>query len=99
MNTITVNLPVPPAISYEIQIGAGLLRELGPRVRALAATPTCGLVSDTNVAPRYLAAARAGLAAAGFRVIEYVFPAGERHKTLATVAAGLDIFLTPPNPT
>lgn len=72
-----------------------MLGELGPRVRALVspAVPTCGLVSDTNVAPRYLAAARAGLAGAGFKVIEYVFPAGERHKTLATAAAGLDALL------
>jgi 3-dehydroquinate synthase len=93
MLTVPVDLPTPAPIFYEIRIGPGLLAQLGPMVRALAPAPTCGIVSDTNVAARYLPHARASLAQAGYRVIDYVFPAGESHKTLATVAAGLDIFL------
>ena len=45
------------------------------------------------MAPRYLAGAKASLAAVGYRVIEHVIPAGEQHKTLETVGGALDAFL------
>lgn len=93
MKIVPVNLPVPAAISYDIRVGPGLLPELGALVHTLAPAPTCGLVSDTHVAPLYLEAARSSLIEAGYRVLAYVFPAGESHKTMQTTLAGLDVFL------
>ena len=45
------------------------------------------------MAKHYLPVARKALAAAGYRVFEHVIPAGEKHKTLATVSAALDTLL------
>jgi len=73
--------------SYPIRIGSGLLGDttaVGPLVEAREAL----IVSDENVAPRYLAALERGLA--GRRLARLVLPAGETHKTLATAARVLD---------
>jgi 3-dehydroquinate synthase len=93
MPTVSIQIPAISVAPYDIRIGPGLLGELGPQVRTLAPAPTCGLISDTHVAPLYLKAASASLAAAGYRVIDHVIPAGEAHKTLATVSAALDTLL------
>jgi 3-dehydroquinate synthase len=92
--TITVSLPAVPPAAYGIRIGAGLLEQLGALVRAVAPAPTCGIVSDTNVAPLYLAIATQALEAAGYRVIQHIVPAGEKFKNLQTVSAVLDTFLS-----
>ncbi|MDO4443779.1 MAG: 3-dehydroquinate synthase [Slackia sp.] len=42
------------------------------------------VVSDSNVAPLYLGRVKDSLARAGFAAAQFVFPAGERSKTLAT---------------
>lgn len=94
MATVEVTLPVPAPIHYDVRIDAGLLGQMGTLVRQVAPAPTCGLVSDSNVAALYLRPARESLEAAGYRVIEYVFPAGESHKTLQTAAGGLDVLLS-----
>ncbi len=48
------------------------------------------VVSDDNVAPLHLAELEAALQGAGHRVASVVLPAGEAHKTLATVERVLD---------
>jgi len=93
MKTVSISLPVPDAIEYDICIGAGLLADLGRRVHAVAPAPTAGLVTDTHVGPHYRAAAKASLEAAGYRVIAAVIPAGESHKTIHTAVDVLDQFL------
>jgi 3-dehydroquinate synthase len=93
MHTIPVQIPAVAPHSYEVRIGAGLLDQLGALMRQVAPAPTAGIISDSNVAPHYLARATKSLEAAGFRVISHVIPAGEHYKTLATVSSALDAFL------
>src|SRR5262249_14278557 len=66
---------------YDIAIGRGLLRELGTRIAALRPGATVAVVSDENVAARYLAQAEAALHAAGVRATRVVVPAGETSKS------------------
>jgi 3-dehydroquinate synthase len=93
MKTVAVQIPAVAPVAYDIRIGAGLLKDLGGLVKSAAPAPSAGVVTDSNVAPHYLAAAKGSLEAAGYRVISHVMAAGEPHKTLATVSAALDTFL------
>lgn len=61
-------------------IDPGALRRLSPKAKTIA------LVADSNVDRLYGDAAVRRLEASGLRVERIVFPAGERHKTLATYA-------------
>jgi len=90
MKNVTITLPLPAATTYDVRIGPGLLAQIGPAVREVAIAPSCVLVSDSNVARHYLAPAAASLSAAGYRVIESVFDAGEANKTVATAVGVLD---------
>lgn len=80
MNTVTVSA----SKQYEIRIGSGLLSSLGSAIRSLAAPKTVCLVSESTVFPLYGAAAVSSLENAGFRVVSFVFPAGEESKNGAT---------------
>ncbi len=93
MQKIHVQLPAAARPAYDIHIGPGLLSQLGALVRGVSPSVSCGIVSDSTVAPHYLVQAAAQLTAAGYRVIEHVIHAGEAHKTTATVAAVWDTFL------
>ena len=93
MEIVSVKLPPVHVPAYEVLIGADLLVNLGQLVRQISPSPSCAIISDTHVAPLYLAKAAASLETSGFRVISYVIPAGEQHKTLATVSAVLDTLL------
>lgn len=66
--------------SYEIHIGPGLLSTLGQEIVKLGKVQTVCLVSETNVYPLHGAKAEESLKNAGFRVVSYVFPAGEASK-------------------
>lgn len=63
------------AIDRVGELAAGLKK---PGARAM-------LISDSNVMPLYGERVRGSLEAAGFSVKEFVFPAGEEHKQIATV--------------
>jgi 3-dehydroquinate synthase len=93
METIEVRVPAASVPAYEIRIGQGLLPELGGMVRAVAAAPSVGVVTDSNVAPLYLPVVRHSLEAAGYRVNEFVFPAGEASKNCQNYLAALDTLL------
>jgi 3-dehydroquinate synthase len=93
MTTVPVNIPAIPETTYEVRIGPGLLAGLGSAVRSFASAPSCALITDSNVAPLYLAAASASLAAAGYRVIPHIIPAGETHKNIQTAIGALDAIL------
>ena len=94
MTTVRVQLPTAAAPAYDVAIEPGLIDQLGVLVGTVAPAPSCVLVSDTNVAPLYLVRAKKSLEAAGYRVIEHIIPAGETHKTVATVAVVWDTVLS-----
>ena len=80
IQTIRVNtLP-----AYTVSIGSGLLSCCGPRLREIMPACHIAVITDTTVAPLYLARVTDSLRAAGFTVSSFAFPAGEAHKTLAT---------------
>lgn len=86
--------------SYPIYIGSGLLGELGARCKEAGYPQRSPLliVSDSEVAPRFLAAAEKSLADQGYKTVSHVIPAGEASKSLAmyeavvttAIEAGLD---------
>jgi shikimate kinase/3-dehydroquinate synthase len=94
-------LPVAaPGGDYTILIGEGLLDRLGPLLAALDRWMAIALVSDDTVGPLHADQATASLERGLGKtpVARCIMPAGEAHKTLATVetlynqflAAGLD---------
>ncbi len=76
MKTVTVNA----SKKYDIHIGSGLLETLGAEARKLGKAESICIVSDSCVYPLYGKKAEESLQLAGFRVVSYVFPAGEERK-------------------
>ena len=76
METITVNA----SRTYQVQVGAGLLARTGELSAPLIQGRDAVIVSDSNVWPRYGRTVAGSLAQVGFRVREFVFPAGEASK-------------------
>jgi 3-dehydroquinate synthase len=76
--------------SYPILIGAGLL-ESGTEIDARVAARDLLIVSNTTVAPLYMAALRRALA--GRRILECILPDGEVHKTLSNLSRVLDVLV------
>jgi 3-dehydroquinate synthase len=73
--------------SYPILVGPGLLHDAAVVGGAVAARDVL-VVTNTTVAPLYLAAVERSLA--GRRVASVALPDGERHKTLATLGRVFD---------
>ena len=73
-------IEVAASKTYCVQIGAGLLSELGARIAALGGVRKVCIVSDSNIWPLYGAAADASLHMAGLETCTFVFPAGEASK-------------------
>jgi 3-dehydroquinate synthase len=69
--------------SYEIAIGRGLLKELGPRLQGLRPGAAAAVVTDEHVARHHLDAAIASLDEAGIRHASITVPAGEGSKNFA----------------
>ena len=80
-------VPIRALHPYEVCIAPGLLSDLGPRAAALLPPRQAMLVSDDRVYPLYGPAAEASLTRAGFRVSRFVFPHGEKSKSLPTYTA------------
>ena len=77
--------------SYDVHVGAGVLGEVGAIARAAAGGSCCCVITETNVGPLYADEVEGSLAAAGYAVAgRLTFPAGEEHKTLATLGALLE---------
>lgn len=70
--------------TYRVEIGAGIVGRIADRARALAITSAV-VVGDANVEDPHARRVRDLLTAAGVRVIAVELPAGEAHKTLASV--------------
>ena len=80
MTTIEVNA----SKAYSVEIGRGLLPQLGEKVAALGKAKKVCIVSESNVWPLYGAAAEMSLHSAGLDTCHFVFPAGEESKNGAT---------------
>lgn len=86
------------ARSYEVKVGAGILRDLGREASALGMGGPCAVISDVNVQPLYGEAVAGSLREAGSRPIEITVPAGEKSKSMEEaericermIEAGLD---------
>ncbi|WP_238650041.1 3-dehydroquinate synthase [Paenibacillus piscarius] len=97
MRSITVDLGER---SYPIHIGSGLLEHTGGYCReaGFAQHSPLLVVSDSEVAPRYLARVESSLRSSGYTVVSHVIPAGEASKSLTVyeevvttaIQAGLD---------
>lgn len=89
MPATKVVVNIPGETPYDVRIGADILEGLGPWLKKLPATakaPHLLVLTDANVAPLYLDAAKASLKAAGFRVSDIVVPAGEEAKAVAVAS-------------
>ena len=82
---IASSIEVRTGKPYKVHIGHGLLDEVGVMLSVLHRPCQAMVVSDTNVAPLYLARLRTSLEAAGVRVLESVVPAGEASKSFAVL--------------
>lgn len=66
--------------SYNVEIGRGLLPQLGERVAALGNVKKACIVSESNVWPLYGTGVELSLHSAGLETCSFVFPAGEESK-------------------
>jgi 3-dehydroquinate synthase len=77
---------------YTVEVGPGLLSEVGPRLRQATPAGRATVVTDDIVAPRFARVVRESLSSAGFLASEVVVPAGETSKTWARAGLVLDAF-------
>lgn len=82
MNTVSVSLG---SRSYEILLAPGLLAEAGPRIKAAGLTGRAAIITDSNVAPHFLAKIEATLKDSDFDTTSHIFPAGEGSKSMTQV--------------
>lgn len=90
MSNSIQTIPVHTAPAYEVAIGGGLLPACGQRLREILGTCHAAVITDSTVAPLYLAPVTQSLRLAGFAVSSYVFPAGEAHKNFDTLSSILE---------
>ncbi len=76
--------------SYDILIGPGLIARAGREIAARVKGRRAAIITDENVAPRYLEALTASLAAEGIAVTSLVLPAGEKTKSFEHLMAVCD---------
>ena len=82
MKTINVKVEKP----YDVLVGSGLLCDAGKLIAGVdSKIQKLLIVSDSHVAPLYIAELKASLTGSGFEVFEFIFEAGEQSKTLNTV--------------
>lgn len=80
----TIDIHVAP--SYQVHIGSGLLAQCGSYLPDSLGLCHLAVVTDSTVAPLYLDAVTDSLRKAGYPVSTYIYPAGEAHKNLDTLA-------------
>ncbi len=86
MKTVQINTSKP----YKVEIGPGLLRECGARLRTVLGDCSLCIVSDDTVDALYGETAERSLRNAGYAVVRFVFPHGEASKTAETYLALLN---------
>ncbi len=70
---------------YDVRVATGLLARVGALLAARVTPGAALVVADTATAPLYAETVMGALRAAGFTTALATLPAGETHKTLATV--------------
>ncbi len=79
------SLKVNVGKGYEILIEKGIISSSGDYIKEISKAKKVCLISDTNVYPLYKDKVIKSLEENGFKVIKYVFEAGESSKTIQTV--------------
>ena len=72
--------------TYDVLIEAGILDRSGKLLRQVSRSDTAVIVSGEKVYPLYGQRLKDSLEKAGFRVVSFLHPSGEEHKTLETYA-------------
>ena len=80
MKTVTVNTNIP----YTIQIGNGILTQIGKQMQAVVAPCKATIITDDTVCDLYAPIVKQSLEQAGYTVCQYTFPAGEASKNIIT---------------
>lgn len=86
MQTIEISVTPP----YRVTVDGGLLGRCGPLLAPVLGPCRAAVISDSTVAPLYLAPVLESLRRAGFHPCAHVFPAGEASKNLATLGELLE---------
>ena len=84
-----VIVQLPGECDYAVRIGEGVIEKLGQNLREIDRFATARdalVVTDSNVAPLYLARVKASLVAAGFKPADITVPAGEEAKAVEVAA-------------
>lgn len=76
--------------SYAIEVGRGVLENLGAACGAFGFASRCAILTDSNVGPLFGEKVAGRLAAAGFDPITITVPAGEKSKSMANVESCYD---------
>ena len=79
--------------SYSIRIGVGIVDQIAELIAASQTKGAVGIVTDTNVGPRYAEAITGAINAAGRHSVIHTLPAGEEHKRLEQIEAICGSFL------
>lgn len=80
MRKVTVNA----SKTYDILIEKGALGRVGELAKDVIGTGKVCIVSDSNVAPIYMEKVKKSLLKEGIKVVQYIFPAGEKSKNAQT---------------
>lgn len=70
---------------YDAVIGKGILKEIGPAIKACLSYPHIVILTDDNVDRLYAGTVVESLAQAGLKCHKYVFPHGEQSKGIDTL--------------
>lgn len=84
-----VLVSLPDETDYAVRIGSGVMGSLGRSLREteqLATRRDALVITDSNVAPLYLARVKSSLAQAEFKVADVTVPAGEESKSIEVAA-------------
>ena len=84
--SILQTVPVNTSPAYDVTIAPGLLARCGAHLAGIMSVCRMAVITDSTVAPLYLAPVVKSLEQAGFAVCSYVFPGGEAHKNLSTLS-------------
>lgn len=79
--------------NYDVIVQEGAIGDLGSICQRAGLTGRAFVLSDLHVSPLYGKAAAMSLRESDYHVFEYVIPAGEQHKTLATLETVYDWLL------
>lgn len=82
-----------PTASYPVIVQTGALDQLGAICREQKLSGRAFVITDSDVQPLFAPAAERALEAAGYGVQTFAIPAGEHHKTLATLETVYDWLL------